>query len=806
MKPRRSGASSGPPSKLEWLGGARLAPFLVHDRPEPYRPGLALWFELPEGWVVGQAVQDPEESEGAALARALEEAMAATAIGQPRRPDSIRVADAAAAAVVRTEAAGDIPVTVAPTPELDRLFADLFEAMSDFDEGGVEASYLWDGRMPASAVASLFDAGRRLFALQPWTLADEPPPLRMDIPHLDVDGACVFVIGQTGDSRGVLMFLSLDDFDEFLLAAEEEGYKEGWVGSEVLSLTFESAAELPQGMRREATDHGWRVEGPDAYPVLHHVDPDGLQWPPTERDMEIATACAEALAALLQQHGGILSAPPLDPIRQSYFNRNDRKVRFTVPYENPELLDLDDPEDDEFDDREPFPDAGPFKPRAGRNEPCPCGSGRKYKKCHLRSDEARHAEGQRANLAHERDLQLSLRLAGFAAEEVGDGWEARLEQIFENKDPDSTFFALSLAVHSADANGETLMEAYLGAHASECSPDERRWLNAQQRAWFSVWEVESVEPGRSVSLRDLLSGERRVALERSASAGLARRDALLARVVDQGDMSLLATIHQHALPPLASDDIVARAREHLGCEGDVPIDRLQDGAFSHALAQWWREAIDEFRQRYAQPRELRNTDDHRLLPTVDRFDVEPARAAEIGRLILELDGAREEAGEGNAAIYAILHQHDTQPAGRRTLIGAIRVEGNVMRVETNSEERADTLRQRIEAVCGTRIRHRDREHRDLSDLGTHPAGPAAAPSEEQERLAAEHKARHYAEWPDIPLPALNDRTPCECARTAEGRREVDRLLKHMQNMEHRAAVGEPFDFSIIRDELGIRPR
>ena len=26
---------------------------------------------------------------------------------------------------------------------------------------------------------------------------------------------------------------------------------------------------------------------------------------------------------------------------------------------------------------------------AGRNDPCPCGSGKKYKKCHLRDDEAR---------------------------------------------------------------------------------------------------------------------------------------------------------------------------------------------------------------------------------------------------------------------------------------------------------------------------------------------------------------------------------------------------------------------------------
>jgi preprotein translocase subunit SecA len=29
-----------------------------------------------------------------------------------------------------------------------------------------------------------------------------------------------------------------------------------------------------------------------------------------------------------------------------------------------------------------------FEPRAGRNDPCPCGSGKKYKKCHLAQDEA----------------------------------------------------------------------------------------------------------------------------------------------------------------------------------------------------------------------------------------------------------------------------------------------------------------------------------------------------------------------------------------------------------------------------------
>jgi len=49
----------------------------------------------------------------------------------------------------------------------------------------------------------------------------------------------------------------------------------------------------------------------------------------------------------------------------------------------------------------------------GRNDPCPCGSGKKYKKCHLPEDEAaKHAEMTKA--AEEREAALA------AAEENPD--------------------------------------------------------------------------------------------------------------------------------------------------------------------------------------------------------------------------------------------------------------------------------------------------------------------------------------------------------------------------------------------------
>ena len=135
----------------------------------------------------------------------------------PNKPDAIRIADHDLADEVRAEVAGTIPVTVAPTPELNELFQILIASMPAPSED--EPSYFAHGRISPNAVDMLFTASGFLFAITPWSLADDNQILRMNIPALGIDGACLSVIGQLGQSRGVLIFPSRDDFERFLEAA-----------------------------------------------------------------------------------------------------------------------------------------------------------------------------------------------------------------------------------------------------------------------------------------------------------------------------------------------------------------------------------------------------------------------------------------------------------------------------------------------------------------------------------------------------------------------------------------------------------
>ena len=353
MTPRRNTPTSQLTSRKsrpvhEWIGGRVPAPFFVQDHVEPYRPDIVIWMELPNHLVVGQAVLAPGDNHGA-LARTLRSAIVNPTVGEPRQPDAIRIADHDLAAEVRAEVAGTIPVTVAPTPELDELFQILVASMPA--PGDDEPSYFAHGRVSADIVEMLFITSGALFAITPWTLADENQILRMDIPALGVDGACLSIIGQLGQSLGVLIFPSRHAFEQFLEAAANSDPKQprAAFGAGVLSLTFHNATHLPPAMRREAMQHGWPVESPDAYPLVAHRGPDGIPHPLVERDVETVAACALALRAFLTKHAAIFKADPFTPVCESYFDDEDREVRFTVPYEAFDLFNVDESADQERD-------------------------------------------------------------------------------------------------------------------------------------------------------------------------------------------------------------------------------------------------------------------------------------------------------------------------------------------------------------------------------------------------------------------------------------------------------------------------
>ena len=196
-------------------------------------------------------------------------------------------------------------------------------------------------------------------------------------------------------------------------------------------------------------------------------------------------------------------------------------------------------------------------PRAGigRNEACWCGSGRKYKKCHLNNE--------RAPL-EERAMWLYRKAARFAT----DGrWRSMRLTVAQLRAQHSVSpFALLEALGDPLVTDAVLFEggalAEFLAARGDLLPDDERLL-AQQ--WFSVgrsaYEVERVRRGEGPILRDVRTGDVHQTTECAAGRALRPGQLVCARVLPAGEtMQILGGIEPVALRE--RDELVALLDSH----------------------------------------------------------------------------------------------------------------------------------------------------------------------------------------------------------------------------------------------------
>jgi hypothetical protein len=423
--------------------------------------------------------------------------------------------------------------------------------------------------------------------------------------------------------------------------------------------------------------------------------------------------------------------------------------------------------------------------------------------------------------AHDLDEQLVSDLLEFAKRRFGTEWGGFTKDFLDA----TAVLQLSApwSVYHYRVQGQTILDHYVDRHGRELSRPKRQWIAAQKESWLSTWEVIDVEVGASLTLRDLLSHEERRVREVTASETLVVRDALLGRIVDHEGESLLCGVHPNPLPPLEAAEVVRRARGRLRRKRAVPVERLREEAFGRYLIKRWEEAVEALDDRLATPPEIHNTDGDPLLLTTDHFGFAPDARAEI---LAQLDAMENVDAEGREehsdAEYIFLEPGNRiHTSWQTTVVGRASLSGEALRIETNSVERADALRARIEAACADLIRHRAREHMDPTSTAItddhlitaddaddadasdsrSTAGSASPP--EMAQIVLDFKRRHYADWPDQSLPALDGLSPREALATAQGRNAVDVLLKDMENHEQRSSGSDGFDFGELRRELGL---
>ncbi len=485
---------------------------------------------------------------------------------------------------------------------------------------------------------------------------------------------------------------------------------------QLLSLSFDRKKDLPPPMLREIKEHGWEVAGARAYPSVMAVDADALPQQATERDYLVLTACAIAFLAFFAGHRDLFDEDDPEMVCASFTGDDDVTVTITAPYGD-ELIGADMDDFFDFDEETPV-ESVPARKEVGRNDPCPCGSGKKYKKCHLNAGPpAGGGAPLRHETPHEMDFRLARAIAQFAMRRFGDAWLGRMGDDFEDDEAVLQLF-LPWVAWTACVDGKRVAQHYFEANGERLSEEERAWFDAQGRAWLSIWEVTRIEPG-TIDVRDLLTGQKRSVREVEGSRTLVPRDTILVRMIDLRGASLFGGMYGRALPPTEALEVIRSVRAKLRAgRNEVAVERLMDPLTGRFLIDRWRDEVAEHDRRASIPPILENTDGEALLFVTDSFKFDAAIRSEIETRLTAMDDVDNVNRKKNETeIVYVKTGNRVHPSWENTVIGRVVVGRDSLRVETNSEPRADALGRRIRDACAGLLHHASRDIQSPSEKG-----------------------------------------------------------------------------------------
>jgi SEC-C motif-containing protein len=448
----------------------------------------------------------------------------------------------------------------------------------------------------------------------------------------------------------------------------------------------------------------------------------------------------------------------------------------------------------------------------GRNDPCPCGSGRKFKRCCLLKQDTASAF-----TAHDRESAL-VKLGDYAfrkeldEERLAAGvafWSGWLDAHPEGDGravldfPESiNAFGTWFAFDHPLAGGQLVVERMLQREVTRLTRGEREYLARMRDSHLGLYQVTDVKPDEAIRLIDLWSGEQVWVSERLGTTQLVRWDLLGVRLMRGADDALVIDGQPYLYPVRARDTLLRNLkRVHRDIKRAALVGRLEPIRFFKRVGMlfhyFWLEwvALRELPT-------LVTAEGERLTFARAFFEV---RDREVVTAALGRHPDLERDDDGG-------YSWTEEASEFRRGLGRFVLERDRLVLETTSEQRVERGRAFLESIAGAAVSFRVVEYEDperaMERIASTPRDDDAVgsvPPAAQAAFIADFYDRYYRDWLDAPVPALGDRTPREAARHKRTRPKVVALLQDLENASARERLqGRPaYDFGWMWAELGL---
>ncbi len=444
--------------------------------------------------------------------------------------------------------------------------------------------------------------------------------------------------------------------------------------------------------------------------------------------------------------------------------------------------------------------------KTGRNDPCSCGSGKKYKKCCLQNEHV--ITGREESIKKRLNKELIQLFEKLATKDIV---EDALDEFWGNFEPSTHLSGEALKMSEQNFiewivhdwvdidTGKLLIDLYI--EASRVLPlAERNVLDMMKSSVLSLFEVQEVFPDKGLLLKDLLLGGEHDVREKAATASLRKWDIFAARIHEvDGQQIMSGAVYPYPLSmkeEILGDYKYGFDKDHKQYT-ELTMRQFMKTNGGHYCNFHWYDIFEN-----SQMPQLTNTHGHQMVISKAFYEVKNKKSAlESLRGIKSL--LEYEDGDGFDWLgKPIKNDHET-------LLGNIYFEKKRMILETNSRERLKKgktlIKKHILDVIHKADTFEDIEQRLQSRQGKQTEPISEIPPEVEQQLINEYMDKHYRQWIKDRIPALGGKTPRQALRSKKGKKQVIELLKQMENMEEsKRQAGRPcYDFSWLWDELGV---
>lgn len=469
--------------------------------------------------------------------------------------------------------------------------------------------------------------------------------------------------------------------------------------------------------------------------------------------------------------------------------------------------------------------------KIGRNDPCPCGSGKKYKQCCALAQQDSIAVKKGHDGAVERALTwlntyhrkavsraIDIMLFEGLSEDEQDATNALDAQTWHGIQINATEWLLAEGMIQVKNEERRVVDVLLGMGGPLFTVEQRQWIKQLSGQPMRLYDVTDVIPNQQMTLCDAIDTSMApiVVKERAGSQVSLIGTTIGARLMlvdDHYELSgavysfnrfMSATV----LNIIKNDE--ARSVQH-------PID--QQVFISFLIRRKW---LEQFIKPMAMPTMMDAQSGNPILLVTDHYRVKDWDA------LSKILGSKKDIEGDRIDGWSRLKKY---PDGLIRSTSSINISDNPNKIELfhKTQEEADKGRKWFDKLAGDTVEFTGREISDpigmMKDMptgkvnkstSTKSASRKPLPSKAKGNMdlhpdiisnLIEQRIHHlYANWSNEPIPALDGKTPREAITTASGLERVKGLIRSYEEGEETQAAEQgrrEISFAFLWDSIGL---